>query len=163
MIFISKLHICAIKALLRYTSSVVRGSFLITVLWLPKMIVENIIYLASLCGGTSPGCTDCLLRSCFCLSCHQKWLIYFSKYSYIFLALFGYESYEAARMSFYLINRNKDRIFVPANVGDFGMIIIKLTIPCQDCPASALVILSSNTLIGQATISCCLLYRVHML
>lgn len=141
------------KLIVRYhLGSVVRGSLLATLFKIPIFVLENTKYLASLCRNSSPGCTDCILKSCICLRCHQKWLRYFSKYSYIFLALFGEDYYEAARKSFYLINRNRERIFVPAKAGDFGMLIIKLTMTLSGTAVgSTLVILSANTPLGQST------------
>ena len=118
----------------------------------PAYICERIIALALLCRNSSPGCTDCVLHSCYCLKCYQKYLRYFTKYSYIFLAIFGEGYYEAARKSYYLINRNRERIFVPAKAGDFGMFIIKLTITLSGTALGfSLVLLSSTTPFGQPT------------
>jgi hypothetical protein len=135
-----------------HMGSVVRGSLLSTVFRIPRIILTIYKSLAILCRNKSPGCTDCLLRCCFCMTCQQKWLRYFSKYSYIFLALFGENYFQAAQKSFYLINRNRNRIFVPAKAGDFGMLIIKLTISLAGTVVSlTLLLLSSETPEGKKT------------
>lgn len=141
------------KLIVRYhMGSVVRGSLLTTLFQVPSFLLENFKSLSALCRYSKPGCTDCMLRSCSCMKCHQKWLRYFTKYSYIFLALFGEGYYEAARKSYYLINRNRERIFVPAKAGDFGMLIIKTTIMLSGTAiAYTLVLLSEFTPSGQPT------------
>jgi hypothetical protein len=141
------------KLIVRYhMGSVVRGSLLTTLFQVPSFLLENFKSLSALCRYSKPGCTDCMLKSCSCMKCHQKWLRYFTKYSYIFLALFGEGYYEAARKSYYLINRNRERIFVPAKAGDFGMLIIKTTIMLSGTAiAYTLVLLSDFTPSGQPT------------
>jgi Plasma-membrane choline transporter len=142
-----------LKLILRYhMGSVVRGSLFNVLTVVPKFILETYKSLALICRYSSPKCTDCMLRSCCCLKCNQKWLRYFTKYSYIFIAIFGESYYESARKSFYLINRNRERMFVPAVAGDFGMLIIKLTITLSGSSlAFSLVTLSTNTPLGHPT------------
>ena len=135
-----------------HLGSVIRGSLLTFIFAIPNFLLEIYKSFALLCRKSTPGCTDCMLRSCYCLKCHQKWLRYFTKYSYIFLALFGEGYYDAARKSYYLINRNRERMFVPAIAGDFGMFIIKMTITLSGTAISfTLVTLSSYTPKGQPT------------
>ena len=141
------------KLIIRYhMGSVVRGSLLSTLFKLPQVILYFYKSCSTLCRKRTPGCTDCMLRCCFCMTCYQKWLRYFSKYSYIFLALFGEKYFEAAQKSFYLINRNRNRIFVPAKAGDFGMLIIKMTMTLAGTVISlTLLLLSDETPRGQST------------
>lgn len=141
------------KLIVRYhMGSVVRGSLLSTLFKIPQVLLTTYKSIASIFRIKAPGCTDCMLRCCYCMTCHQKWLRYFSKYSYIFLALFGENYFEAARKSFYLIQRNRNRIFVPAKAGDFGMFLVKMTMTLAGTVVTlTLLLLADRTPAGQDT------------
>lgn len=53
---------------------------------------------------------------------------YFTRYAYIFLALFGEPFFNCARKSFYLLKRNKERVSRPSKAGKLGIFVIKSTI-----------------------------------
>ena len=70
----------------------------------------------------------------------------------VLLYLFGEKYFEAAQKSFYLINRNRNRIFVPAKAGDFGMLIIKMTMTLAGTAVTlTLLLISDETPRGQST------------
>lgn len=121
------------------------GSFLVTLLRIARMILEYIKYKLGndKSGGSGGGviggitsripCANSLVRlllGCLncCLCCFESCLKYLNKHAYIQCALFGTPFLPSARRAFGLLLRNMGITAAVALVGDFVLMIAKLSI-----------------------------------
>jgi len=141
------------KSILRYhLGSTVRGSLFNSILALPNKIMTSYTKVLYKLKKNHNGLANCLGKCCACLTCHQKYLRFFTDYAFIFLALFGHPFFECAKKSYYLLKRNKQRVNLPSKAGQFVIFIMKATICLSGTALTySLLLLQPYTPRGQDT------------
>lgn len=109
-----------------HLGTVAKGSFIITLVKIPRMIL---VYIHSQLKGKENACAKCMLKSCMCcLWCLEKCLLYLNRNAYIASAINGTSFCTSAKDAIVILVENALRVAAINTVGDFVLLLGKLLI-----------------------------------
>ncbi|XP_033869239.1 choline transporter-like protein 1 [Acipenser ruthenus] len=115
--------------LLRYhIGTVAKGSFIITLVKIPRLIL---MYIHSQLKGKENACARCILKTCICcLWCLEKCLNYLNQNAYAATAINSTNFCTSARDAFVILVENALRVAAINTIGDFVLFLGKVLIVC---------------------------------
>ncbi|XP_020725119.1 choline transporter-like protein 1 isoform X2 [Odocoileus virginianus] len=121
--------LASINRLIRYhLGTVAKGSFIITLVKIPRMIL---MYIHSQLKGKENACARCVLKSCICcLWCLEKCLNYLNQNAYTATAINSTNFCTSAKDAFVILVENALRVAAINTVGDFMLFLGKVLIVC---------------------------------
>lgn len=122
-----------------HMGSLAFGSFLLTLVWIIRIIFEYIGEKMVDATGNN-GCTRCLV-SCMrcCLDCFDRFVRYLNRNAYIYMALSGEGFCSSALNAFILILKNSAKFAFVEGIADIFMFLAKFFISCSTTGVSWLV------------------------
>ncbi|XP_006007447.1 choline transporter-like protein 1 isoform X1 [Latimeria chalumnae] len=119
----------SVYRLLRYhLGTVAKGSFIITLVKIPRMIL---MYIHSQLKGKENACARCMLKACICcLWCLEKCLNYLNQNAYTATAINSTNFCTSARDAFIILVENALRVAAINTVGDFMLFLGKVLVVC---------------------------------
>ncbi|XP_027715533.1 choline transporter-like protein 1 isoform X2 [Vombatus ursinus] len=128
----------SVNRLIRYhLGTVAKGSFIITLVKIPRMIL---MYIHNQLKGKENACARCMLKSCICcLWCLEKCLNYLNQNAYTATAINSTNFCTSAKDAFVILVENALRVATINTVGDFMLFLGKILIVC--CTALAGIML----------------------
>ncbi|KAM9101048.1 choline transporter-like protein 1 isoform X1 [Sarcophilus harrisii] len=128
----------SVNRLIRYhLGTVAKGSFIITLVKIPRMIL---MYIHNQLRGKENACARCMLKSCICcLWCLEKCLNYLNQNAYTATAINSTNFCTSAKDAFVILVENALRVATINTVGDFMLFLGKILIVC--CTALAGIML----------------------
>ncbi|XP_038625431.1 choline transporter-like protein 1 isoform X2 [Tachyglossus aculeatus] len=122
--------LASVNRLIRYhLGTVAKGSFIITLVKIPRMIL---MYIHSQLKGKENACARCVLKSCICcLWCLEKCLNYLNQNAYTATAINSTNFCTSAKDAFVIIVENALRVAAINTVGDFMLFLGKVLIVCS--------------------------------
>ncbi|XP_028661666.1 choline transporter-like protein 1 [Erpetoichthys calabaricus] len=126
--------ITSVVRLLRYhIGTVAKGSFIITLVKIPRLIL---MYIHSQLKGKENACARCMLKACICcLWCLEKCLSYLNQNAYTATAINSTSFCTSAKDAFVILVENALRVAAINTIGDFVLFLGKILIVC--CTAFA--------------------------
>ena len=119
-----------------HMGSLAFGSFLLTVVWIIKVIFEYVGEKLHEATGNN-GCTRCMLACCnCCLDCFDRFIRYLTKNAYIYMALSSEGFCSSALNAFILILKNAAKFSFVEGIADIFMFLAKLFISCATVATS---------------------------
>ncbi|XP_043841509.1 choline transporter-like protein 1 isoform X2 [Dromiciops gliroides] len=130
--------LASVNRLIRYhLGTVAKGSFIITLVKIPRMIL---MYIHNQLKGKENACARCMLKSCICcLWCLEKCLNYLNQNAYTATAINSTNFCTSAKDAFVILVENALRVATINTVGDFMLFLGKILIVC--CTALAGIML----------------------
>ncbi|XP_059504033.1 choline transporter-like protein 3 isoform X2 [Stegostoma tigrinum] len=111
-----------------HLGTVVKGSFLIAVVRIPRIVL---VYIHSSLKGKEGACARCLVNCCACcLCCLEKWLQFLNQNAYIATAINGTNFCTSAKEAFFLIVNNALNVATINCFGDFLLFLGKVFVVC---------------------------------
>lgn len=112
---------------LRYhLGTIAKGSFIITLVKIPRLILT---YIHSQLKGKENACARCMLKACVCcLWCLEKCLAYLNQNAYTATAINSTSFCTSARDAFVILVENALRVAAINTVGDFVLFLGKVLI-----------------------------------
>uniref|UniRef100_A0A8D2HYA6 Choline transporter-like protein n=1 Tax=Urocitellus parryii TaxID=9999 RepID=A0A8D2HYA6_UROPR len=122
--------LASVNRLIRYhLGTVAKGSFIITLVKIPRMIL---MYIHSQLKGKENACARCILKSCICcLWCLEKCLNYLNQNAYTATAINSTNFCTSAKDAFVILVENALRVAAINTVGDFMLFLGKVLIVCS--------------------------------
>lgn len=122
--------LASVNRLIRYhLGTVAKGSFIITLVKIPRMIL---MYIHSQLKGKENACARCMLKSCICcLWCLEKCLSYLNQNAYTATAINSTNFCTSAKDAFVILVENALRVAAINTVGDFMLFLGKVLIVCS--------------------------------
>ncbi|XP_040096952.1 choline transporter-like protein 1 isoform X2 [Oryx dammah] len=122
--------LASVNRLIRYhLGTVAKGSFIITLVKIPRMIL---MYIHSQLKGKENACARCVLKSCICcLWCLEKCLNYLNQNAYTATAINSTNFCTSAKDAFVILVENALRVAAINTVGDFMLFLGKVLIVCS--------------------------------
>ncbi|XP_027628469.1 choline transporter-like protein 1 isoform X3 [Tupaia chinensis] len=122
--------LASVNRLIRYhLGTVAKGSFIITLVKIPRMIL---MYIHSQLKGKENACARCMLKSCICcLWCLEKCLNYLNQNAYTATAINSTNFCTSAKDAFVILVENALRVAAINTVGDFMLFLGKVLIVCS--------------------------------
>ncbi|EPQ03692.1 Choline transporter-like protein 1 [Myotis brandtii] len=122
--------LASVNRLVRYhLGTVAKGSFIITLVKIPRMIL---MYIHSQLKGKENACARCMLKSCICcLWCLEKCLNYLNQNAYTATAINSTNFCTSAKDAFVILVENALRVAAINTVGDFMLFLGKVLIVCS--------------------------------
>ena len=122
-----------------HCGSLAFGSFLLTLVWIIRIIFEYIGEKMIEATGNN-GCTKCLV-SCIrcCLDCFDRFIRYLNRNAYIYMALSGEGFCSSALNAFILILKNSAKFAFVEGIADVFMFLAKFFISCSTTGVSWLI------------------------
>nr|XP_044997764.1 choline transporter-like protein 1 isoform X4 [Jaculus jaculus] len=122
--------LASVNRLIRYhLGTVAKGSFIITLVKIPRMIL---MYIHSQLKGKENACARCVLKSCICcLWCLEKCLNYLNQNAYTATAINSTNFCTSAKDAFIILVENALRVAAINTVGDFMLFLGKVLIVCS--------------------------------
>ncbi|XP_078229845.1 choline transporter-like protein 1 isoform X10 [Callithrix jacchus] len=122
--------LASVNRLIRYhLGTVAKGSFIITLVKIPRMIL---MYIHSQLKGKENACARCVLKSCICcLWCLEKCLNYLNQNAYTATAINSTNFCTSAKDAFVILVENALRVATINTVGDFMLFLGKVLIVCS--------------------------------
>ncbi|KAM4708556.1 choline transporter-like protein 1 [Discoglossus pictus] len=119
--------LASVNRLIRYhLGTVVKGAFIITLVKLPRMILE---YIHTQLKGKENACARCMLKSCICcLWCLEKCLTYLNQNAYTATAINSTNFCTSAKDALVILVENALRVATINTVGDFVLFLGKVLI-----------------------------------
>ncbi|XP_021116850.1 choline transporter-like protein 1 isoform X5 [Heterocephalus glaber] len=116
--------LASVNRLIRYhLGTVAKGSFIITLVKIPRMIL---MYIHSQLKGKENACARCVLKSCICcLWCLEKCLNYLNQNAYTATAINSTNFCTSAKDAFVILVENALRVAAINTVGDFMLFLGK--------------------------------------
>nr|Q9I9B9.1 RecName: Full=Choline transporter-like protein 1; AltName: Full=Solute carrier family 44 member 1 [Torpedo marmorata]CAB75556.1 CTL1 protein [Torpedo marmorata] len=109
-----------------HLGTVAKGSFIITLIKIPQMIL---VYIHSQLKGKENACAKCMLKACMCcLWCLEKCLLYLNRNAYIATSINGTSFCTSAKDAIVILVENAMRVAAINTVGDFVLFLGKLLI-----------------------------------
>ncbi|XP_067157001.1 choline transporter-like protein 3 isoform X1 [Apteryx mantelli] len=104
-----------------HLGTVVKGSFLITILRIPRIFL---LYLYNFLKQKESACAKCLFKCCFCwFWCLERCLRYFNQHAYTTTAINGTDFCTSAKDAVFILAKNSAKL---ASISCFGGFIIFL-------------------------------------
>ncbi|KAK2159127.1 hypothetical protein NP493_1746g00015 [Ridgeia piscesae] len=120
--------------ILHHIGSVALGSFIITLVKIPRYIL---MYIKSKLKNAENDCAKCCLKCCICcLWCLEKFLKYLNLNAYTIIAIEGKSFCPAAKKAFEIISSNVLRVAAINSVGDFVLFLGKIGVMAITCAIS---------------------------
>ncbi|KAG8508554.1 Choline transporter-like protein 1, partial [Galemys pyrenaicus] len=122
--------LASVSRLIRYhLGTVAKGSFIITLVKIPRMIL---MYIHSQLKGKENACARCMLKSCICcLWCLEKCLNYLNQNAYTATAINSTNFCTSAKDAFVILVENALRVAAINTIGDFMLFLGKVLIVCS--------------------------------
>lgn len=122
--------LASVNRLIRYhLGTVAKGSFIITLVKIPRMIL---MYIHSQLKGKENACARCMLKTCICcLWCLEKCLNYLNQNAYTATAINSTNFCTSAKDAFVILVENALRVAAINTVGDFMLFLGKVLIVCS--------------------------------
>ncbi|NXJ14855.1 CTL3 protein, partial [Odontophorus gujanensis] len=119
----------SISVLLCYhLGTVVKGSFLITILRIPRIVL---LYLYNALKQKESACAKCLLKCCFCcLWCQESCLRYFNQHVYTTTAINGTNFCTSAKDAVFILAKSSADLASISCFGDFIIFLGKVFVVC---------------------------------
>ncbi|XP_026574331.1 choline transporter-like protein 1 isoform X1 [Pseudonaja textilis] len=112
-----------------HLGTVAKGSFIITLVKIPRMIL---MYIHSQVKGKENVCARCILKACICcLWCLEKCLTYLNQNAYTATAINSTNFCTSAKDAFVILVENALRVAAINTVGDFMLFLGKVLIVCS--------------------------------
>lgn len=112
-----------------HLGTVAKGSFIITLVKIPRMIL---MYIHSQLKGKENACARCMLKACICcLWCLEKCLTYLNQNAYTATAINSTNFCTSAKDAFVILVENALRVAAINTVGDFMLFLGKVLIVCS--------------------------------
>ncbi|XP_058506059.1 choline transporter-like protein 1 isoform X1 [Solea solea] len=129
----------SILRLLRFhLGTVAKGSFIITVVKIPRLLL---MYIHNQLRGKENVCARCLLKTCICcLWCLEKCLNYLNQNAYAATAINSTSFCSSARDAFVLLVENALRVATINAIGDFVLFLGKVLIVTSTAFAGVLLL-----------------------
>ncbi|KAI0214390.1 Choline transporter-like protein 1 [Lamellibrachia satsuma] len=122
--------------ILHHIGSVALGSFIITLVKIPRYIL---MYIKSKLKNAENDCAKCCLKCCICcLWCLEKFLKYLNLNAYTIIAIEGKSFCPAAKKAFEIIASNALRVAAINSVGDFVLFLGKIGVMAITCAISVI-------------------------
>uniref|UniRef100_A0A8C5SM52 Choline transporter-like protein n=1 Tax=Laticauda laticaudata TaxID=8630 RepID=A0A8C5SM52_LATLA len=126
-----------------HLGTVAKGSFIITLVKIPRMIL---MYIHSQVKGKENVCARCILKACICcLWCLEKCLTYLNQNAYTATAINSTNFCTSAKDAFVILVENALRVAAINTVGDFMLFLGKVGLSGKKCQES-----SQNSLVSKA-------------
>ncbi|XP_072366646.1 choline transporter-like protein 3 isoform X1 [Scyliorhinus torazame] len=111
-----------------HLGTVVKGSFIITFVRIPRIVL---LYVHSILKGKESTCARCLAKCCACcLCCLEKWLRFLNQNAYVATAINGTNFCTSAKEAFFLIVNNALNVTAINCFGDFLLFLGKVFVVC---------------------------------
>ncbi|XP_008325032.1 choline transporter-like protein 1 isoform X2 [Cynoglossus semilaevis] len=129
----------SILRLMRYhLGTVAKGSFIITVVKIPRLIL---MHIHNQLRGKENACARCLLKACICcLWCLEKCLNYLNQNAYAATAINSTGFCSSARDAFVILVENALRVATINAIGDFVLFLGKILIVTSTAFAGVLLL-----------------------
>ncbi|XP_074052886.1 choline transporter-like protein 1 isoform X2 [Macrotis lagotis] len=129
----------SVNRLIRYhLGTVAKGSFIITLVKIPRMIL---MYIHNQLKGKENACARCMLKSCICcLWCLEKCLNYLNQNAYTATAINSTNFCTSAKDAFVILVENALRVATINTVGDFMLFLGKILIVCSTALAGIMLL-----------------------
>ncbi|XP_044299886.1 choline transporter-like protein 1 isoform X1 [Varanus komodoensis] len=112
-----------------HLGTVAKGSFIITLVKIPRMIL---MYIHTQVKGKENACARCILKACICcLWCLEKCLTYLNQNAYTATAINSTNFCTSAKDAFVILVENALRVAAINTVGDFMLFLGKVLIVCS--------------------------------
>ncbi|XP_009885509.1 PREDICTED: choline transporter-like protein 1 [Charadrius vociferus] len=112
-----------------HLGTVAKGSFIITLVKIPRMIL---MYIHTQLKGKENACARCMLKACICcLWCLEKCLTYLNQNAYTATAINSTNFCTSAKDAFVILVENALRVAAINTVGDFMLFLGKVLIVCS--------------------------------
>ncbi|XP_060093090.1 choline transporter-like protein 1 isoform X2 [Heteronotia binoei] len=112
-----------------HLGTVAKGSFIITLVKIPRMIL---MYIHTQVKGKENACARCILKACICyLWCLEKCLTYLNQNAYTATAINSTNFCTSAKDAFVILVENALRVASINTVGDFMLFLGKVLIVCS--------------------------------
>ncbi|NXT61866.1 CTL1 protein, partial [Chaetops frenatus] len=112
-----------------HLGTVAKGSFIITLVKIPRMIF---MYIHTQLKGKENACARCMLKACICcLWCLEKCLTYLNQNAYTATAINSTNFCTSAKDAFVILVENALRVAAINTVGDFMLFLGKVLIVCS--------------------------------
>ncbi|XP_063151003.1 choline transporter-like protein 1 isoform X2 [Candoia aspera] len=112
-----------------HLGTVAKGSFIITLVKIPRMIL---MYIHTQVKGKENCCARCILKACICcLWCVEKCLTYLNQNAYTATAINSTNFCTSAKDAFVILVENALRVAAINTVGDFMLFLGKVLIVCS--------------------------------
>ncbi|XP_048359657.1 LOW QUALITY PROTEIN: choline transporter-like protein 1 [Sphaerodactylus townsendi] len=112
-----------------HLGTVAKGSFIITLVKIPRMIL---MYIHTQVKGKENACARCILKACICcLWCLEKCLTYLNQNAYTATAINSTNFCTSAKDAFVILVENALRVAAINTVGDFMLFLAKVLIVCS--------------------------------
>lgn len=119
------------RLIMHHLGSVAFGSFIITLVKIPRYIL---MYIQSKCNGSESELAKCCIKCCICcLWCLEKALKFLNANAYTVIAIEGKNFCSAAGTAFKIIASNILRVTAINSVGAFVLFLGKLGVSCITC------------------------------
>ncbi|XP_072114299.1 choline transporter-like protein 1 [Mobula birostris] len=114
------------RLIMYHLGTVAKGSFIITLIKIPRMIL---VYIHSQLKGKENACAKCMLKACMCcLWCLERCLLYLNRNAYIATAINSTSFCTSAKDALVILVENAMRVAAINTVGDFVLLLGKLLI-----------------------------------
>ncbi|XP_037801319.1 choline transporter-like 1 [Penaeus monodon] len=127
--------------LLYHLGTVAKGSLLITLCKLPRLIIQ---WITKKCKDPEHSCARCGLRlCCCCLWCFEHFLKYMNHNAYTVTATRGTAFCESAKIAWRVVLTNMLQVATVNSIGDLTIFLAKITVTALVC-CIALPVLHAN-------------------
>ncbi|NWW44471.1 CTL3 protein, partial [Pedionomus torquatus] len=111
-----------------HLGTAVKGSFLITILRIPKIVL---LYLYNILKQKESACAKCLFKCCFCwFGCQESCLRHFNQHAYTTTAINGTNFCTSAKDAVFILAKNSARLACISCFGDFILFLGKVFVVC---------------------------------
>ncbi|XP_054689130.1 choline transporter-like protein 3 isoform X1 [Grus americana] len=111
-----------------HLGTAVKGSFLITILRIPRMVL---LYLYNVLKQKESACAKCLFKCCFCwVWCQEICLRYFNQHAYTTTAIHGTNFCTSAKDAVFILAKNSAKLASISCFGDFILFLGKVFVVC---------------------------------
>lgn len=130
--------------ILHHLGSISLGSFIITLVKIPRYIL---MYIQEKCKASDNACAKCCLKSCICcLWCLEKLLKFLNQNAYTIIAIEGSNFCSAAQKAFGILTSNVLRVAAINSVGVFVLFLGKVGVMASTCAIAIVWLKSIGTL-----------------
>ena len=124
------------RLLLHHIGTVAFGSFIITLVKIPRYIL---MYIQAKCKDSENLCAKACLKCCICcLWCLEKLLKFLNQNAYTIVSIEGKSFCPAAKRAFTIIANNVLRVATINSVGDFVLFLGKIGVTAATCVISVI-------------------------
>ncbi|XP_075364440.1 choline transporter-like protein 3 isoform X1 [Mycteria americana] len=111
-----------------HLGTAVKGSFLITILRIPRIVLS---YLCNILKKKESTCAKCLFKCCFCwFWCQESCLRYFHQHAYTTTAINGTNFCTSAKDAVFILAKNSPKLASISCFGDFMLFLGKVFVVC---------------------------------